>query len=207
MSSNSKKLARRPPAVADDGLRLEVERLIEKGRLKEAVKQAKMCYRQQTTPEHHQLLERAYLLRADQLYQTGLTDSAQEVAQHLLYCGVTDPALMEDAARLFLALGMSGAALELQAGLGSPEVHERFVLEAADQAVLHPERASGSLPELLQGAERVRAALQALEAGEEAKALAELRDVARNSPFGDWKLFVRGLAAHYRNEPDEMHAN
>ena len=55
----------------------EVERLIQKERFKDAVKQAKLCYKEENTPENHRLLERAYFLRARQLVQLGMPDSAR----------------------------------------------------------------------------------------------------------------------------------
>src|SRR5512135_3191755 len=204
MASKNK---RRQDVLPNGGLRHEVERLIAKDRLKDAVKQAKLCYREESTPEHHRLLERAYLLRADQLRRNAMPAAAQEVARHLLDFGITDPALVEEAARLLVALGMSRAALVLQGRLDSAESRERLALLAADLAVLHPERALEPPPEIRQGAQPVRAALEALQAGDESKALDALRDVARSSPFGDWKLFVRGLAAYSRRAAEEVRAN
>jgi tetratricopeptide (TPR) repeat protein len=207
MASKNKKRARRHQVAAGSSLRQEVDRLIAKGRFKDAVKQGKLCYRQESTPEHHQLLERAYFLRADQLRQGGMPTAAQEVAQHLLDFGITEPTLLEEAARLLLALGMSKTALKLQERLDSPEAQERFTRQAADQAVLHPERAQELVPEIRQEASQIRAALAALEAGDEVNAMAALRDVARSSPLSEWKLFVRGLAAFSRAELEEARAN
>ncbi|MEO6811352.1 MAG: hypothetical protein ABI353_19760 [Isosphaeraceae bacterium] len=186
---------------------MAAERLIGKGQFKDAVKEAKLCYRKTSTEENHHLLEQAYFLRAQQLYQGRMQASAQEVAQHLLEFGVTDPALIEPAAHLLQALGMSRAALGLHDRLDSPEAKARLLTGAADQAVLHPEHARAISPELRQGALQVRAALDALEAGDQESALNVLRDIARGSPFSDWKLFVRGLAANYRHEAEETKGN
>lgn len=207
MAPKHRRKAAQPTGQAGNPLRMAAERLIDKGQFKDAVKEAKLCYRQTSTEENHWLLEQAYFLRARQLYQGHMQASAQEVAQHLLEFGVTDPSLIEPATQLFLALGMSRAALGLQERLDSPEAKARFLMCAADQAVLHPERAQASLPEIRQGALQVRAALDALEAGDETSALDSLRDVSRGSPFSDWKLFVRGLAANYRHEAEETRAN
>ena len=98
--------------------REEVERLFAKERYKDAVKQAKLCYRDEPTPEHHRLLERAYLLRAQQLRQGGMTNAAQEVAHHLVEFKVTDPELVGPAAELLVAVGLSGKAMELQRAAG-----------------------------------------------------------------------------------------
>src|SRR5690242_7161789 len=86
-------------ASASDRPGLKVERLIQKGRLKDAVKQAKIVYKAEATAENHRLLERAYFLRAQQLHQSGMVNSAVEVAGHLVEVGVTDSSLAEDAVR------------------------------------------------------------------------------------------------------------
>ncbi len=190
-----------PPA------RLEVDRLIEKRRYKDAVKQAKLCYRAEATPEHHRLLEQAYFLRARQLREGGMPSASQEVARHLVEFGITDPELFGPAAELLVAVGMTARALELQGRQDDPEARQQLVRRAADQAVLHPERSSGAPPEVLQGAGQVRRALEALESGDEEGARAALKDVARGSPFGDWKWFVRGLAAFRRRTPEECRAS
>src|SRR4051812_29825976 len=206
MASKNKKRPERLMATAG-GLRQEVERLLAKDRLKDAVKQAKICYKAESTPEHHRLLERVYFLRADELRKNAMPTAAREVAQHLLDFGITDPALVEDAAGLLMAVGMAKDALKLQGRIDTPEVRERLERQAADLAVLHPERSAEAPPEVRQGALRVREALEALEKGDEEKALAALRDVSRGSPFSDWKLFVRGLAAHSRRQDEEARAN
>ncbi len=208
MSAKQKKRADRPVSPAGNSLRHEAERLIAKGRLKDAVKQAKLCFKEEGNAAHHRLLERAYFLRARQLQRDRMPESAREVARHLLDFGITDPSLLEEAAGLLLALGMTREALGLQEQLGSsPEVRDRFLRQAADQAVLRPEHAPESPSEIRPGALQVRASLTALEAGDEAGALAALRDVARGSPFADWRLFVRGLAAFQRGAADEARAN
>lgn len=187
----------------------EVERLIQKGWLKDAVKQAKLVYRDATTPENHCLLERAYFLRAEELHRASMPTSAAEVAQHLLDFGVTDPALPAKLAPLLLAVGLSQAALALGERLGSPEDQAQLMRTAADQAVLHPDRISNaaSFAELREGASLVRGALSALDAGDEAGALERLQPIARSSPFADWRYFVRGLAAHRRRDPEQVDAH
>ena len=188
-------------------LREPVDYLISKGRYKEAVKQAKLCYKVEATPEHHRLLESATYLRAQQLLQGAMTNAAREVAEHLLALGITDPKLVEPAAALMLAVGLSGRALELQGRIEEPEARTRLTRRAADHAVVHPDQVPASQAEVRAGALQVRSALSALETGTEEEALALLRDVSRNSLFSDWKLFVRGLAALRRGDPAEARAN
>ncbi|MEJ7637406.1 MAG: hypothetical protein WKF75_05275 [Singulisphaera sp.] len=195
MGSKNKKRTGRPTVAGSSGLRQEVERLIAKDHLKDAVKQAKLCFREEATPENHRLLERTYFLRADELRRKAMPTSAREVAQHLLDFGVTDPTLVEESARLFLSLGMSRAAQGLRGRIDSPEVRERFARQEADLAVVHPDRTGGAAVEIRECGQAVRTAIEAIQKGDEVKGLETLRDVSRGSPFADWKLFARGLAA------------
>ncbi|MGP0065449.1 MAG: hypothetical protein ACLQGP_17830, partial [Isosphaeraceae bacterium] len=59
--------AAKPAAGGNAALRVETERLIAKEWYKDAVKQAKLTFKEEATPENHRLLERAYFLRARQL--------------------------------------------------------------------------------------------------------------------------------------------
>jgi hypothetical protein len=185
----------------------EVSRLLEKGHYKDAIKQAKLCFRAEGTTENRRLLERAYSLRARQLLGRAMATSAREVAGHLLEFGVTDPALVADTAALLVSLGMNRESLRLQERLDSPEVKERLRRQAADQAVLRPEHSVEQPPELRHDAGQVRAALEALAAGDATGMVERLRAIPRSSLLADWKLFARGLAAFYRGTSHEARAN
>ena len=78
---------------------------------------------------------------------------------------------------------------------------------AADEAVIHPERQQDSSPEIARDARLIRQSLERLQARDEAGALVLLRDLARSSVLSEWKFFVRGLAAYYRHESDDVKAN
>ena len=121
-------------------LRREVEKLFEKDRLKDAVKQAKLLFKQESTAEHHQLLERAFFLRARQLLGQGMPDSAVEVARHLLEFGLTSNDWVDEFVRLLMKLGLADEAFEIQGRTGRPDLKDQLVVLAADQAVTHPER-------------------------------------------------------------------
>jgi hypothetical protein len=190
--------ASRPASVSS--LREEIDRLIARGRFKDAVKQAKIYHRDKPTEESHRLLERAYFERLRQLHQDGMANSAREVAEHLLEFQVTDPALVEPVAAILVAIGMAERGLGLQDRLEAPEARDRLARQAADQAVLEPDRAPEDLRE---GARKVREALQAVQEGDEARGLDTLKDVPRSSPFSDWKRFARGLALYRRRESAE----
>ncbi len=185
---------------------VQLERLMSKEKYKDAVKQAKLIHKAEATPQSHRQLERAYFLRAQQLFRGGMPASAVEVSRHLLDFGVTDAKLVEDFSPLLVKLGLAQDAFRIQGRLESPQSQSRLVLLVADQTVLHPERSHRSSPEV-QDAALVRQALEALYAGDEAKALGLVRDIARSSPVSEWKLLVRGLAAFYRGDQDETQAN
>ncbi len=187
--------------------RQEVEKLIGKDRLKDAVKQAKLLFKDQGTPENHQLLERAYFLRARQLVALGMPDSAIEVARHLLEFGLTTDEWVDDFVRLLMTLGLTDQAFEIQARSGSPEMKDQLAMLAADQAVIHPERMRDISPEMAREAGLIRQSLEKLQAGDDERGLALLRDLPRSSPLSDWKFFVRGLAAHYRGNSAEAQSN
>jgi len=184
----------------------QARRSLEKGQFKQALKAAKVCHRQQPCEEHRGFLERAYFARGDELYRAGLRDEGRAVVQSLLDLGVTDPSVQRDLSRLLIALGM------LSKG-GGPEAEEHLdtesslLLAAADHAVLRPDETPTSLPEICQGALHVRAALEALENGEQRRPIELLGGISRRSPLADWKYFVRGLAAYYRQDTAEMQAN
>ena len=77
----------------------QARRRLEKGDFKQAVKDAKVCYRQAPNPEARRLLEQAYLGRCRQLHRAGLRAESQAAAENLLELGVTDEAVRRRIAR------------------------------------------------------------------------------------------------------------
>jgi tetratricopeptide (TPR) repeat protein len=185
----------------------QAQRLLEKGDFKQALKDAKVCYRQQPGPEGRQLLERAYLARGRQLHRAGLRSESQAVLENLLDLGVTDSLVERELPELLIAVGLFGRVKAAGMPALSFEESDPLCVVVADHAVLRPEGTPTSLPAIRQGAATIGKALTALEAGDEARATAFLRDIPRASPFADWKYFVRGLAAYYRDDAAEMEAN
>jgi tetratricopeptide (TPR) repeat protein len=211
MSAKAKKHGKQTPA---DELFRRAQREFEKGDFRQALKEAKVCYRQAPSEEHRRLLERAWLARVRMLDRAGLSAEARAAAQELLDFGVTDATAQKELPEVLMAVGLFDrfAADAQRAAAGSEaktpmEIEPRLLATAADRAVLAPDQTPASLSELRPVAVNVRAALDRLHAGDEAQALAALQDIPRSSPFADWKLFVRGLAAYYRHDFDQMRAN
>jgi tetratricopeptide (TPR) repeat protein len=207
MASKNTRSAQPSTAGKSSALRLEVERLIQKERYKDAVKQAKLAFKEEGTPENHRLLERVYFLRARQLLQLGMQTSAVEVAQHLLEFGVTANDWVDDFVRLLMSVGLNQQAFQIQERLGRPELKDELAELAADQAVIHPERIGQMSAEIARDATLVRQSLERLQAKDDAGAFSMLRDIARSSPLSEWKFFIRGLAAFQRGDAEETKSN
>lgn len=195
------------PAAAGDQLGAEYDRLIQKKKYKDAVKQAKLCYKQESSPQNRARLERAYYLRAKELSDLGMRDSAREVLGHLLEFGVNPSEWSLDLGRLLIALGLGQKALQIQDRLGSAEDKARFTEAAADMAVLHPERARPISPEVEREASLIRDAIDKLESGDESGATVLVRDLARSSVLSEWKYFIKGLAAFHKHDTEAQEAN
>ena len=162
------------------------QRLLEKGDFKQALKNAKLCYRQEPSPDARQLLERAHLARGRQLCRAGLRAESRAVVENLLELGATDASVQGELPELLIALGLFNRIAVAGGSNASVEEGSPLYATAADHAVLWPEGAPASLPAIRRGAESIRRALVALEAGNEADAMAELKDISahRRLPTG-----------------------
>jgi hypothetical protein len=203
----SQKQSRKSSVSTLSPTRDDVEKLIQKDRLKDAVKQAKLLFREESTPENHRVLENAYFLRARQLLVLRMPDSALEVAEHLLEFGVTSAEWLDEFVRLLMDLGLADEAFKIQDQSGRPELKDQLIAIAADQVVIHPERIHDVSAEMVREARLIRESLEKLQAGDSEGGLLLLRELPRSSPLSDWKFFVRGLAAHYQGNSEETRAN
>jgi tetratricopeptide (TPR) repeat protein len=203
MASKSKRRSGRRASI--DPLDL-IRRNFERGDFKQALKDARVWYRKRATPKLRSLLEHVYAARAEQLSRQGLREDSRRIAQELLDLGVTEPSVQAGLPDLLLSVGMMDS---LPAGINAltDEDQERLRVKIVDQSVLRPQDTPQNMPEIKGEALRIRAALEAVERGEEAVALAHLREIPRQSPLADWKLFVRGLLAYYRRDEADMLAN
>ena len=203
MAVKSKKRSGRRVAVGSLDL---IRRNFERGDFKQALKDARVGYRQQATPELRSLLEHVYMARAQQLSRQGLREDARRIAQELLDLGITQPSVQAGLPELLLSIGMLD---RLPAGHDAltDDHRDRLQVKIADLAVLRPQDAPQGMPEIRGDAQRIRSALEAVERGNELAALAQLKGLPRQSPLADWKFFVRGLIAYYRRDESDMLAN
>ena len=82
------------------------QRAMEKQDFKEALKNAKVCFRQDPSHEHRQILERSWLARGLQLARAGLQTEGRAAAQELLAMGVSQPDVQQGLPELLLAVGL-----------------------------------------------------------------------------------------------------
>ncbi len=184
----------------------EIRHLLEEGRSKPALRQAKHYHKSQPTTESKLLLIDAYLARIEALTRSGLTREARSLLD--LVCEQSAPALASRQMRV----GVLGAALGdpslLVAPLVDPDLseNERREIERsvqrevtdltwlADCSVLpvdHPlRRCAASLAR----------AFDAVTSGPVTDEQIALVDVPRRSPLAPWKTLIRAIAAYYRGD-------
>ena len=130
----------------------ERELLFARRGFKQALKDAKVAYRQQPTEGRRRLLECAFFGRAQELHRYGLRDECRAVLANLLELGVTDPSVQRDLPEVLLSVGMYDRYSMRIAD--STENNERLLVAAADLAVLRPQEAAGSFPGVRGGPSR-----------------------------------------------------
>ena len=147
MGKNRKQ--RKPPAK--DQLFERAERELSKGNAKEALKDAKVCYRDDPNPDHRRLLERAYVGRVEQLQKMKLPAEARAVLAELLKLDPKIPEIRDQIPRLQVILGDTAA--DSQAVF---QQNPALLAELADQAVLDPRMPAPDHSEVRVHVERVR---------------------------------------------------
>jgi len=179
-----------------------IERQLEKGFVKDALKAIKQLDRENSTRESRSLLERASVARVQQFYSQGNLSEAIQVAREIRAVGLSLPEAIATLEKLevLLGIGDKGVASRLEAD-------PKLLAEMVDKAILDPRYLLPSLNDLTQDVQRVRAALQAVEAGQDESAIGLLSEIPRSSPTAEWKLFTRDLIAFYQRDSERETAN
>ena len=196
---NKKSHGRTPPP---NSVIQRAHKLLERGDFKEAIKGLKGLKPAEQTAESKRLLQMAYLGRAREFTARNAKDEAKGALSELRGFGNLTPDILRQIGELRLRLG-EGAAVKQEAIFSA----EDYAALEADLAITHPGEVRSAQPEVAQMAQDVLAALEDVEKGRDEEAQQRLRDIPRQSPFADWKLFIRGLSAHYRQQDAERLAN
>lgn len=203
MATKRKKRRRAKPAM---DLPSQTRRFLEKGQYREALKSAKLGYRQQPDPQQRSLLEHALIARGEQLSRGGHLKEARAVLADLVELGVSEPSVAEALPELLASVGLFERALEASDHEGGDGI-EAIPASIVDRGILRPEGIPASMAELREGVRQVRRALDLLQSGDAGAAEAQLEAIPRRSPLADWKIFVRGLTACYEQDVPRMRAN
>src|SRR5665213_986526 len=191
------------PAAGD-----EVRRLLSLDKCKQAVELAKENHKRLQSADSKQLLVDAYLARIAQFQAKGALEDARtliklvgdrfpEQRSALVGLQVRTAAAEGKIDELVAPLVRADATPEMREAIESAIRRDLVDLPLlANCAILpadHPLRVAATA---------VWKAFQAATAGPMTDEQTALPEVSRRSPLAGWKLFIRGLAAYYRNDDD-----
>jgi tetratricopeptide (TPR) repeat protein len=202
MGSRVKKAAGRSAAGGE-----EIDRLIASRRYADALQKARTVFRKSVQPADRARLERCYRLRLDELVSQGLVDRALEVVDEYLQFGVTAAGYAPRLVYLLVRLGRETEAEALARRFEDERGEARLAAIRADLAVLDAGATGTRAPEPPAEAAQVQLALQRILAGKAEEGIELLRGLPRSSPYAEWKMFARGLAALLRDDQAAAQAN
>jgi hypothetical protein len=181
-------------------------RELAKHNAKLALEHARLQFEASPDGESREVLERALFARAQQTYDHGNRDVAKSLIDELDRLGVTVPEIASSLDRLRVLMGVVPPRHD-KAASPAAEPPDELAVVLADQAILYPQRRSPTYADLNRQADLVREALREVERGEDSAAVERLSEISRKSPFAEWRLFVRGLIAHYAGDVPRVEAN
>lgn len=196
-----KKMQGQSIAFSPGNVEARVRKAEKEGRSQQALDLAKQLYKQEPTPHHKDLLRRIYLSRARHLRQQGYTNDASTVLEAAVEIVGDNNEWLEKVVEELATCGSVRYALKLLDHLPDSPKRSRIFAVASDQAVRQGAKGRNLLPPSLQGQfDRILQAFSLLETGDDDQARDALQEVGLQSPFLEWKLMIRGLAAYYQNE-------
>jgi tetratricopeptide (TPR) repeat protein len=186
-----------PPAM----LRHRVEGAVQEGRFQHALELGKQLYKHEPIPANRELLQTIYLGRAAQLRKQGYTRDAQAVLENAIQLGAGETAWLEKIALELAALGQAERALQVLARVPGSQAEGRVLALAADAALQQGPAGRKQLPESLRGHfDVILQASRQVEAGQDDAARETLQGIGLQSPFLEWRVFLRGLMAYYQRD-------
>jgi tetratricopeptide (TPR) repeat protein len=197
----AKKHKPHPTPLSPADLAARVREVHEEGRSQQALELAKQLHKHEPTPANRDLLKKMYLERSRHLRRLGYAKDAGTVLEAALPLAGDDPAWLEQATEDLAACGNVRQALALLAKIPDSPARSRVLAQGADQALRKGAAGRSILPESMHsGHDCIVRAFSQIEAGQDDQARQTLQDIGLQSPFLDWKLMLRGLAAYYRRD-------
>jgi tetratricopeptide (TPR) repeat protein len=181
-------------------LKARVERAMSEGRFQTALELAKSLFKQERSPVHQELVQKATLGRARQLRTQGHTRDAAVVLDNATHLS-DSPAWLQQVAEEYAACGEPQKALNLLSRVPGAAGQPRVLGQLADAALRQGKAGRNQLPDALK--EQFDLILQTFahaEAGQDDAARAALQGIGLQSPFLEWKLLLRGLLAYYQKD-------
>ena len=165
---------------------------------------AKALHKRRPNAASSRSLAEAYWGRVVQLRDKGLHREAAALLPFFerFRGGAPNPGRRRARVHLLLRAGQVDAAVkDLRGWDGAPEDAEAL---RADLLVLYPESARLADPEgrLVAGAQAVQAAFAAYDREDDAAANEALKPLGLQSPFRNWRLFLRGAIAFHRGDDE-----
>jgi tetratricopeptide (TPR) repeat protein len=197
----SKHKHRTTPGPTAQALKSRIQRAAQEGHYQHALDLAKQLYKQEPTPDNRELLLQIYLGRGQQLGKQGYTRDALQVLDRALELAGTDPAWLDRLAEELSACGEVRRALALVSNHPGSAGYTRIVSRAADAALQKGPAGRQLLPESVHAQfDLVLKSAALLEDGQDEQAREALQGIGLQSPFLEWKVFLRGLSAYWQND-------
>jgi tetratricopeptide (TPR) repeat protein len=186
----------RKPTAAEKPLTHRIAKARKEGRTQQALELARELVKNEPTDANRDLLRQVILERGHQLHVQGRDRDAATVYQNALALGGPPEFIGTAAQRLAMCGGVAPALAAMQR-LTDPAARQRILQAATDAAVGQGPAGKAALPaELHGGFDLVQQAAAHYDAGRDEDARATLQGIGLQSPFLEWKLFLRGLIAY-----------
>ncbi|MBV9125851.1 MAG: hypothetical protein JO112_21070, partial [Planctomycetes bacterium] len=198
MSKQSKH--RKHGHLSQPDLEGRARKALNEGRSQQALELARQLHKQEPTPAHLELVKNCSLERALHLRSQGYTRDALTVLENAAQLP-GDETWLGRVAEELAASGNVRRALELLQPFPESPLRKGVLEQAADTALGEGKAGRKMLPESLQAAfDLILQAFAQAEAGQDDQARETLQGIGLQSPFLEWKLFLRGLLAYYQKD-------
>jgi tetratricopeptide (TPR) repeat protein len=170
------------------------------GRTQQALDLTRQLYKHEHNEAHQELLRQVTLERGQQLQAQGmLKDAAMVYTNALTLGGSVD--YRAQVAQALAACGATTEAIAVIHEIPDTVTRRRILGSAVDAALVKGPAGKNQLPADLHAPfDLVLQAFAHSEAGRDEDARNALQSIGLQSPFLEWKLFLRGLLAYYAND-------
>ncbi len=193
-------MSKKPKTLAIQPLPARIARARREGKTQHALELAQQYYTVQPCEERRELLRQVTLERGKQLLVQQSYRDAADVLGNALNLGGGPTYLLDVGQRLAMC-GSLALALGAMDKLPDPAQRQRLLQHVADGAVNLGATSKSNLPTDLHAAfELTLQAFSHYEANRDEEARTAMQGIGLQSPFLEWKLFLRGLLAYHAND-------